>query len=78
MHPYTIDRMVEERQETLRQLARADARARAARGQDRDSAWRRAVGRALVTGAVAVGVPRSQRRAAKHQVTTTLGFAPRC
>ena len=59
-------------------LARVDADARAVRREARDSAWRRTVGRALVAGAVAVGVPRSQRRAAQRQVTTTLGFESRC
>ena len=74
MHPYVIERLAEERHRELHQLARADAVARAARGQARDSAWRRAVGRALVTAAVAVRVPRSQRRAAHCQVTATLGL----
>ena len=78
MHPYVIEQLVEERQRDLRQLARVDARARAARREARDSVWRRAVGRALVAGAVAVGVPRSQRRATQRQVTTTLGLEPRC
>ncbi len=78
MHPYVVEQLVEERQQALRHLARADGGARAARRQARDSAWRRAVGRALVAGAVAVGVPRSQRRAAQCQVATTLGFETRC
>jgi hypothetical protein len=78
MHPYVIERMVEERQEELRRLALVGAGARSARRHARDSAWRRAVGRALLNGAVAVGVPRAQRRAAQRQVTTTLGFEPRC
>ena len=78
MHPYVIEQLVEERQQQLRLLARADAGARAARREARDSAWRRAVGRALVAGAVTVGVPRSQRRAALCQVSTTLGLEPRC
>lgn len=78
MHPYVIDRMVEERQETLRHLARANACAKAVRRQTRQAPWRQTVGRALVAGAVAVGVPRSQRRAARCQVTTTLGFESRC
>ena len=76
MHPYVIEQMVEERQRELSMLARADAGARAARRQARDSTWRRAVGRALVAGAVAIGVPRSQRQAAQRQVTTTLGLDP--
>jgi len=74
MHPYAVDRMVEERQQELMWLARVDADARAIRRQAKDSAWRRLVGRALVAGAVAVGVPRPQRRAARCQVTTTLGL----
>jgi|GEM_PF-4965586 len=78
MHPYVIEQLVEERQRELRLLAQADAGARAARRQARDATWRRAVGRVLVAGAVAVGVPRSQKRTAKGQVTTLLGFEPRC
>ncbi|MEA2900660.1 MAG: hypothetical protein QOH36_547 [Actinomycetota bacterium] len=78
MHPYVIEQMVEERQRELRLLAHADAGARALRSQARDSAWRRAVGRALVAGAVAVKVPRPQRRAAHCQVTATLGLESRC
>jgi hypothetical protein len=78
MHPYVIERMVEERQQELRMLARADSGARTARRQARDSAWRRTLGRALVNGAVAVRVPPSQRRAAQRQVTTVLGLESRC
>ena len=78
MHPYVIEQLVEERQQALRMLARADAGARAARRQARQPSWRRALGRALVAGAVAVGVPRPQRQAAHRQVTTTLGLEPRC
>jgi len=78
MHPYALDRMAEERQQELRRLALVEAAGRAARRQGRHSTWRRAVGRALVAGAVAVGVPRSQRRAAQHDITTTLGFESHC
>jgi hypothetical protein len=77
MHPYVIERLVEERQEELRRLARVEVGARAA-GQARHAEWRRSVGRALVAVAVAVGVPRSERRAAHCRVTTTLGFEPHC
>jgi hypothetical protein len=78
MHPYVIERLMEQRHHELTQLARADALARSARRQARDSAWRRTVARALVAGAVAVGVPPSQRRDAQRRVTTTLGFGARC
>jgi hypothetical protein len=77
MHPYVIEQMVEERQQELRRLAHVGAGARAV-GHARHEAWRRAAGRALVAVAVAVGVPRSERRAAQRQVTTTLGFESRC
>ena len=76
--PTTLDRMAEERQHEMRRLARADADVRTARRQAGRSPWRRAVGRSLVAGAVAIGVPRSQRRAAQIQVTTTLGFEHHC
>jgi hypothetical protein len=78
MHPYVIERLAAERHRELVQLARVDAVARTARRQARDSAWRRVVGRALVAGAVAVRVPRPQRRTAQRQVTTALGLDPRC
>jgi len=77
MHPYVIDQLMEERQQELIRLAQVEGRARVARDA-RNSAWRRAVGRALVAGAVVVGVPRTDRRAAKRQVRTTLGFESPC
>ena len=78
MHPYVIEQMVEEQQRELQLLAGANNRARGLRRQARDSAWRRAVGRALVAGAVAVRVPPSQRRAAHCRITATLGLESRC
>ncbi|HVF13419.1 MAG TPA: hypothetical protein VM942_02400 [Acidimicrobiales bacterium] len=77
MHPYVIDRMMEDRHQELIRMAQLESRARAARPA-RYSPWRRTVGRALVAGAVAAGVPRSDRRAARRQVTTTLGFESPC
>jgi hypothetical protein len=77
MHPYVIDQMMNERHQELIRLAQVEGRVRAARDA-RNSTWRRTVGRALVAGAVAVGVPRSDRRAAQRQVRTTLGFESPC
>ncbi len=78
MHPYVIEQLVAARQQELRLLAGADRAARAARHHRGRPAWRRAVVRALVAAAVAVGVPPAQRRAARCEVTSRLGLEPGC
>lgn len=75
VHPYAIDRMVQERQEELRRLRRADCCARSARRAPIPH-WRRGAVRALVGLAVAVSVPRSRRRTALGEVTAILGLGP--
>jgi hypothetical protein len=77
MHPYAVDRMVQERRQEVVRLRGGPRRVDAVR-PDRQRAWRRAAARALVAAAIAVGVPRSRRPAAQHLVTTAFGFEPPC
>ena len=70
MHPYVIDRMVEERQQELHRLSRAD--------HARPGAWRTNASRALVAMAVRLGVPRPQRTTTRDRVVAALGFEPPC
>ena len=70
MHPYVIDRMVEERQQELHRLSRLEP--------DRPGAWRTNASRALVALAVRLGVPRPQRTTARDRVVAALGFEPPC
>lgn len=70
MHPYAIDRMVEERGQELYRLSRLD---HASPGR-----WRARAGRALVAMAVSLGVPRPQRANARDRVVAALGFDPQC
>lgn len=70
MHPYVIDRMVEERRQELHRLSRMD---RAGPG-----AWRTSASRALLALAVHLGVPRPQRTTTRDRVGAALGFDPPC
>ncbi len=66
MHPYAIDRMVEERRQELHRLSRLDPR--------RPGVWRRRAARALAGLAVAVAVPGPQREATRCHLETALGL----
>ena len=70
MHPYVIDRMVEERRQELHRLSRLD--------RARPGGWRTNASRALVALAVHLGVPRQQRTATRDRVATALGFDSPC
>lgn len=70
MHPYVIDRMVEERRQELHRLSRLDA--------GRPGRWRANASRALVAVAVHLGVPRPQRTTTRDRVAAALGLQPRC
>jgi hypothetical protein len=70
MHPYAIDRMVEERRQELHRLSRLDIR--------RPGLWRRRAARALAGLAVAVAVPAHQRPASRGRLDAALGFEPPC
>ena len=75
MHPYAIESMVQERRSELARLSQAGSGVRAAR-RARVPAWRRGSAKAIAVLAVAVGVPRSRRGAARRQVTAVLGCEP--
>jgi len=70
MHPYAIDRMVEERQQELHRLSQMD--------HARPRRWRTGAGRALVAMAVRLGVPPAQRRTAHDRAVAVLGFDSPC
>jgi hypothetical protein len=70
MHPYVIDRMVEERRQELHRLSRLD--------HARPGAWRTSASRALVVVAVKVGVPAPQRTTTRDRVVAALGFDQPC
>jgi hypothetical protein len=70
MHPYVIDRMVEERRQELHRLSRLDP--------GPPGRWRANASRALVAAAVHLGVPRPQRTTTRDRVVAALGFEPRC
>ena len=70
MHPYVIDRMVEERRQELHRLSGLD--------HARPGAWRASASRALVAVAVRLGVPAPQRTATRDQVVAALGVDPPC
>ena len=70
MHPYVIDRMVEERQQELHRLSRLDHAG--------PGALRTTASRALLALAVRLGVPRPQRTTARDRVVAALGFEPPC
>jgi hypothetical protein len=74
MHPYAVDRMVEERRQELHRLSRLDADAR---GLGLPG-WRRRVARALAGLAVAAAVPAPQRHATRRRLDAALGFEPPC
>jgi hypothetical protein len=70
MHPYVIDRMVEERRQELHRLSRLDHAA--------PGAWRTSASRALVAVAVRLGVPAPQRTTTRDRVVAALGNEARC
>ena len=70
MHPYVIDRMVEERQQELHRLSRLDHAG--------PGAWRTNASRALVALAVRLGVPRPQRATARDRLVAALGHEAAC
>jgi hypothetical protein len=70
MHPYVIDRMVEERQLELHRLSRLD--------HAHPNAWRSKISRALVALAVFLGVPRPERTTTRERVVAALGFEQSC
>jgi hypothetical protein len=70
MHPYAIDRMVEERRQELYRLSRLD--------HGRPRRWRTGASRALVSLAVALGVPRPQRPTTRDRIVDALGFERSC
>jgi hypothetical protein len=70
MHPYVIDRMVDERRQELHRLSRLD--------HARPGAWRTSASRALVAVAVRVGVPQPQRTTTRDRVVAALGVETRC
>ena len=70
MHPYVIERMVEERRQELHRLSRLDLA--------RPRAWRMSASRALVALAVHLGVPRPQRTTTRDRLGAALGFDPPC
>jgi hypothetical protein len=71
-HPFAVEHEVRQRQEDLMALAMATQAARRARARTEGGGierGRRAVGRALVTLGVVVGLPRGRRRpAVEHAV----------
>ena len=70
MHPYAIDRIVEERRQELYRLSRLDSA--------RPGTWRTTAGRALVAMAVRLGVPQGQRTTARDRAVAVLGFDSPC
>lgn len=70
MHPYVIDRMVEERRQELHRLSRLDPA--------RPRAWRASASRALVVVAVHLGVPRPQRTSTRDRVVAALAHEAPC
>jgi hypothetical protein len=70
MHPYVIDRMVEERRQELHRLSRLD--------HPRPGAWRSTASKALVAVAVHLGVPRPERTTTRERVVAALGFEQSC
>lgn len=75
MHPYVVDRLIRDHQQDLARL-RADGPHGNRVGGDAVPVgqWRRRLGRALLAGAVTVGVPRGARRPARQSVTALLGL----
>lgn len=70
MHPYAIDRMVEERRQELFRLSRLD--------HARPGRWRAGAGRALLGLAVTLGVPRPERPTTRDRLVGALGFERPC
>lgn len=68
MHPYVIDKMVEERRQELHRLSRLDT--------GRPGRWRTKAGRGLAALAVAVGVPAPQRPATRGLIDAALCLDP--
>ena len=66
MHPYAIDRMVEERQHELHRLSRLDQR--------RPSPWRTHLSRRLLALAVLLGVPEPDRSTTRRRLDAALGL----
>ncbi len=75
VHPYVVDRLVQERREELVRLSQADRRAREMRTSRAPvRSWRRRAGRAIVALGVAVAVPPAHRGNALRQAATVLGL----
>jgi hypothetical protein len=70
MHPYVIDRMVEERRQELYRQSRLD--------RHRPSRWRTQLSRRLVALAVLLGVPRPDRTTARRRLDAALGLESPC
>ena len=68
MHPYVVDRLVQERQQEVRRLRRRNG------SGDDVAAWRRRAGRALLSLTVAVGVPRARRTPVRGSASALLGL----
>ena len=70
MHPYVVERMIEERQQEVGRMRRATG--------TWIPAWRQRAGRALVALGVVVAVPPARRRTATRQAASVLGLEPPC
>lgn len=74
MHPYAVDRMVQERQQELHRLSRPT---RVDPERHRVPAWRWRVGHALAAAAVTLCVPRARRAPARRSMAALLGLEQR-
>ena len=70
MHPYVIDRVVEERRQELYRLSRLDQR--------RPSLWRTHLSRRILTLAVLLGVPQPERTTTRRRLDAALGLESPC
>ena len=72
MHPYAVDRMVQERQQELYRLSRPTR----VDGGHPVAEWRRRVGHALASAAVTLCVPRARRAPARRSMAALLALEP--
>jgi hypothetical protein len=72
MHPYVVERLVENRQ---RDVARLRSSAHEGPSAWEVGQWRRRASRALLALTVAVAVPRAARRPARQSASALLGLS---
>jgi hypothetical protein len=73
MHPYVMEQLVQARRQEIGRLRRNDRRGCQAEGVGE---WRRSAGRALLSLAVTIGVPRTQRDPARRSAAALLVCGP--